>query len=85
MADRFSELRAAIAEDGDVSDFGFDEFAALLDAYDRACETPKLLLKRAESYSRDAVVLRADGETRDAVMYETIAREFRHIAAGFPS
>lgn len=38
------------------------------------------LRARAESYARDGVALRQDGETTDAVLYETLATELRACA-----
>lgn len=50
---------------------------ALLPAIERA---PKLLKERAESYFRDAEVLRAEGDMPMCVAYKTIANELRQVA-----
>lgn len=39
------------------------------------------LLDRASSYARDGSVLRREGETDAAVVYETVAAELRQVAA----
>lgn len=42
---------------------------------------PAWLRERAESYSRDAMVLRRDGDKDAAIIYETIRDELRRCAA----
>lgn len=51
-----------------------------LDDY-TTCDCRDDLLDRAESYSRDAQALRAEGMADAALIYETVRDELRKVAA----